>query len=229
MNQEIAIATFLKLEGMGFYQRGVKREGILNYQIYNALPFEHEKEIIRALEKETETWNVDSVNELKIMCDPTITRNLRMMVRKQKVGSDWYHLLVKNHHKSKHAFSCSGYITRIENLRNGEVHEIPTNELIWAGTGNIVVNIMADTKRELDAFYVVHGKDKIYFHQRPVTRRPRYSLPDLPQGEYRIEYTIISSNFKTTSRNFVLEFLDSRKDVAFGANRQIRNVHNNTS
>lgn len=54
MNQEIAIATFLRLEGMGFYQRGVKREGILNYQIYNALPFEREKEIIRALEKDTQ-------------------------------------------------------------------------------------------------------------------------------------------------------------------------------
>lgn len=218
VNQEIAIATFLRLEGMGFYERRVKREGILNYQIYHALPFECEKEIIRALKEETQGWDVNSVNELKIMCGPTITRDVRVPAKKQ-VGSDWYHLVVKNHHKSKHAFSCSGYVTRIKNLRNDKVHEIPTNELIWAGTRDIVVNIMADTKRELDAFYVVHDENKIYFHQRSVTRRPRYSLPDLPQGKYLIEYTIISSNFKTASRNFVLEFLDSGKDVVFGVKR----------
>ncbi len=219
VNQEIAIATFLGLEGIGFYQKGVKREGILNYQIYNALPFEREKEIIRALEEETQEWDVNWINELKIMCDPTITRNVRVPAKKPKVGSDWYHLVVKNHHKSKHAFSCSGYVTRIENLRNGKVHEIPTNELIWAGTRDIVVNIMADTKRELDAFYVVHDENKIYFHQRSVTRRPRYVLPDLPQGKYLIEYTIISSNFETASRNFVLEFLDSWKDAVFRVKR----------
>lgn len=220
VNQEIAIATFLRLEGMGFYQRGVKREGILNYQIYNALPFEREKEIIRALEKETQGWDVNSVDELKIMCDPTITRNVRKTIKKQKVGlADWYHLVVKNRHKGKRAFSCSGYVTRIKNLRNGKVHEIPTNELIWAGTGDIVVNIMADTKRELDAFHVVHDENKIYFHQRSVTRRPRYRLSDLPQGKFLIEYTIISSNFETASRNFVLEFLDSGKGVVFRVNR----------
>jgi hypothetical protein len=38
VNQEIAIATFLKLQGIGFLEKGVKREGILNYQIYNAIP-----------------------------------------------------------------------------------------------------------------------------------------------------------------------------------------------
>lgn len=219
VNQEIAIATFLRLEGMGFYKRGVKREGIRSYQIYNARPFKHEKEIIKALEKETREWDVNWINELKIMCDPTITRNVRVPAKKQKVGSDWYHLVVKNHHKSKHAFLCSGYVTRIKNLRNGKVHEIPTNELIWAGTKDIVVNIMADTKRELDAFHVVHDENKIYFHQRSVTRRSRYILPDLPQGKYLIEYTIISSNFKTASRNFVLEFLDSGKDVVFRVKR----------
>ncbi len=36
VNQEIGISTFLKIPGLGFHEKGVKREGILDYQIYNA-------------------------------------------------------------------------------------------------------------------------------------------------------------------------------------------------
>ena len=36
VNQEIAISTFLGIQGVGFYEKGTKREGILDYQIYNA-------------------------------------------------------------------------------------------------------------------------------------------------------------------------------------------------
>lgn len=53
VNQEIAIATFLKLQGIGFCEKGTKREGILTYHIYNEFPFEDETEIIEILEEET--------------------------------------------------------------------------------------------------------------------------------------------------------------------------------
>ena len=35
VNQEIGISTFLKIPGIGFHEKNVKREGILNFQIYN--------------------------------------------------------------------------------------------------------------------------------------------------------------------------------------------------
>lgn len=217
VNQEIAIATFLKLHGIGFCEKGTKREGILTYHIYNEFPFEDETQIIKRLEKETKKWDKNSVNELKIIYNPESTsRNITLTNHPQQPLSNWYHLEIKNRNKSKHAFSCLGYITRIKDLNNNTEYEIPTHELIWSGIGGIMVNIMAGTKRELDAFYIIHGENQIRFHQRTLaTTNPRYRLPNLPQGKYLIEYTIISSNFEKVSQNYILEFEGSVQDVVF--------------
>ncbi|MGB7532961.1 MAG: hypothetical protein WA977_08335 [Halobacteriota archaeon] len=186
VNQELAIATFLRLPGLGFCEKGVKREGILDYHLYNPFTFEEEKEIIEILEKETKKWDINSVNELKIMYDPKATsKNFVLSDSPGQPLSDWYHLEIKNRNKSRDAFSCLGYVTRIKNLNNNEEYEIPPIELIWSGIGQIMVNIMGGTPRELDAFWVIHGEDKIRFHQRPMTTdNPRYVLPDLPKGKY---------------------------------------------
>ena len=39
VNQELGIATFLGIPGIGFVEKGVRREGIADYQIYNAISF----------------------------------------------------------------------------------------------------------------------------------------------------------------------------------------------
>lgn len=217
VNQEIAIATFLKLQGIGFHEKGVKREGILTYHIYNEFPFEDGTEIIKILDKQTKKWDNNSVNELKIIYNPQSTsRNVTLTNPQQKPLSDWYHLEIKNRNKNKHAFSCLGYVTRIKNLNNGEKYNIPTIELVWSGIGDIMVNILGGTSRDLDAFFIIHGKNKIHFHQRPLsTTNPRYFLPDLPQGKYLIEYTIISSNFEKASQSYILEFEGSAQDIIF--------------
>lgn len=217
VNQEIAIATFLRLQGIGFCEKGTKREGILNYHIYNEFPFEDGTEIIEILKKETKKWDISSVNELKIIYNPKSTsRNIAIEDHPQQPLSDWYHLEIKNRNKNKHAFSCHGYVTRIKNLNSKAEIEIPTNELIWSGIGNFMVSIMGGTRRELDAFYIIHGENQIRFHQRPLTTTsPQYHLPNLPQGKYLIEYTIISSNFEKVSQNYILKFGGSVKDVVF--------------
>jgi len=208
VNQEIAIATFLKLEGLGFHEKGRLREGILDYHIYNECEFEDGTEIIEKLKKETEKWDINSVNELKIMYDTkSISKNFVISSHPQKPLSDWYHLEVKNCHKSKHALWCSGYVTEIKDLQSKRTKRIPTNELIWSGTGAIMVNIIADTIRLLDAFLVIHSENRIRFAQRPPTSTdPRYRLPTLPKGRYEIEYSVISSNFATVSRICILEY-----------------------
>lgn len=217
VNQELAIATFLRHSGLGFCEKGVKREGILDYHLYNPFTFEEEKEIIEILEKETKKWDINSVNELKIMYDPKATsKNFALSDSPGQPLSDWYHLEIKNRNKSRDAFSCLGYVTRIKNLNNNEEYEIPTIELIWSGIGQIMVNIMGGTPRELDAFWIIHGEDKIRFHQRPMTTDdPRYVLPDLPKGKYLIEYSIISSNFEKVSQNYILNFGGSKDEIIF--------------
>lgn len=216
-NQELAIATFLKLQGICFCEKGIKREGIMDYQIYNAFPFKDGTEIIKILEKETEKWDINSVNELKIIYNPeSTTRSIPITNDPRKPPSDWYHLEIKNRNKSKHAISCFGYATRITDLNKNKEYDIPTNELMWSGIRDIRVNILGNTKRDLDAFYIIHGENKIHFHQRPLgTTNPKYCLPDLQKGKYLIEYTIISSNFEKVSQNYILEFGGSEKGIIF--------------
>lgn len=218
VNQEIAIATFLKLQGLGFSEKGVKQEGILKYQIFNAFPFEDETEILKKLEEETKDWDNESVNELYLSYDPeTTTKDTKLIDAKNQPLSDWYHLVVENRNKNKHAFSCIGYITKIKNLNSGQVIMPPTNEIIWAGIGDISVNIMANGKRELDAFYVRRDDEKIHFHQRPLkTTNQKYWLPDLPKGKYFITYTIISSNFPMVSKDFRIIYENTQSSIYFG-------------
>ena len=217
-NQELAIATFLRLPGLCFCEKGVKREGILEYHIYRPFPFEDGTEIIKILEKETEKWDINSVNELKIIYNPgSISKNFTLNNHPQRHSSDWYHLEIKNRNKSRDAFSCLGYVTKIKNLNNNEEYEIPTIELIWSGIDEIMVNIMGGTQRELDAFYIIHGENQIRFHQRRLaTTNPRYRLPVLPKGKYLIEYSIISSNFEKVSQNYILDFGGSKDEIIFG-------------
>lgn len=66
VNQEIAIAAFLKIPTLGFYERGTIREGILNCQIFNPFPFTDVSEIIAKLDQETANWDKTSLNELRL-------------------------------------------------------------------------------------------------------------------------------------------------------------------
>ena len=217
VNQEIAIATFLKLQGIGFLEKGVKREGILNYHIYNAFPFKDGTEIIAKLRKETSNWNPESVNELFLSNDKRRDhKNVRLSNYQGKPFSDWWHIEVKNRHKSKHAFSCLAYLTYLKNIDNAKKYKIPTIELLWSGLGDYTVNIMADEKREFDALYIIHQENKVQFHTRKLTTTSkRFQLPVLNNGTYLLEYSVISSNFDIASKRFLLKHPGTHKEIEF--------------
>jgi len=207
VNQEIAIATFLGLSGAGFCEKYVKREGILQHHIYNASEFEDGTQIINQLQEITGNWDPTSVNELEIQKGGSPMKGVRLDNHPEKPLTDWYHLTIKNNSKTKHAFSVHGYVTRIMNLDKGKELQIPTNELIWSGLGEISSNIVSGTSRDLDAFFLMQGQNKIRFHQRPLsTNNPNYLVPNLQTGKYVLHYTVISSNFETVSKEFRLEF-----------------------
>jgi len=193
------------------------REGILDYHIHNAYAFEDGTEIITRLEEETKAWDKHSVNELEICHSPTVSKAV-ILNNDQRPLTDWFHLTIRNRHINKHAFSCIGYVTGITDLLEGKKYELPSVELLWSGIGDIRANIIGGASREIDAFYRIYGEDKIRFHHRPLgTTNPKYRLPDLPLGKYSMEYTIISSNFETASKTFILEFTDLEGDIEFTA------------
>jgi hypothetical protein len=189
VNQEIALAIFSKLPGIGFYEKAVKREGILNYHIYNASSFEEISDIIRVLNEETKAWDNESANELEIVFNSElISRNVRLNDHPNRSMSNWYLLKIMNRNRGKSAFSCSGYITKIVDINNNNEFVLPSIELLWSGIGDINVNIMKGEFRELSAFFIVYDEGKIIFsHRRLYTTNPRYDFPRLRQGKYLIE------------------------------------------
>lgn len=218
VNQELAIATFLQLPGIGFTEKGVKREGILDYHIYNAIPFEEGTQILAALKEETAGWNPSSVNELAIRYDPNATTKGTLLSNwPGNPPSDWYHLEVLNRNKRKHALSCIGYVTEIHRLESDQKYNLPTIELNWSGIGEVTANIIAGGRRDLDAFFVVQGHDHVLFHERSLgTTNPRYHLPKLVPGRYEIEFAVVSANFATVASRCLLEFDGRRESVHFG-------------
>ena len=108
-------------------------------------------------------------------------------------------------------------MTKIIDLKANKEYEIPSCELIWAGLGDITVNIIGGTKRELDAFYFVHGESVIRFQHRPLTTtNQKYWLPVLSPGKYEIEYSIISVNFCESLQRYILDFDGTVTGVKFG-------------
>jgi len=215
VNQEIALATFLKLQGLGFMERGVRREGVLDYQIWNPIEFEGQSDILSRLSQETSAWDPDSVNELFIDYDRSkVSWSVTISNNSNKPLSDWHHLTVKNRSKIKHAFSCSGFLASILDLGGGEGIPVPTVEMIWSGFGAHEANIIADGERELDAFYVMHRENDIRFNQRsPLTTEKRFWMPTLKQGTYLLTYSIISDNFLPVSRSFKVIHRGLSKEV----------------
>lgn len=215
VNQELAIATFLQIPGLGFTEKGVKREGILDYQIWNAFDFEDGKEILSRIESETDSWDPNSINELSIEFEPgNITKNVKILNNEAKPITDWYHLTIINNNKYKHALSCVAYVTKIHNLEINKDITFPTIELIWSGIRDYRANIIAEGKRELGAFFVMQKENDIRFnHLDPTTTEKRFWMPNLGKGNYIIEYTIISANFETVSRSFRITHMGNYGDV----------------
>ena len=141
VNQEFAIATFLEVPGLGFQEIGVRREGIADYQIWNPLPFEGESDILKQLPDQTKDWDPDSVNELFIEYDTTDVNEVLIANQPGTPKIKSHHLRVANRNRRKHAFSCTGYVTKIVDLENAVDLDIPTNELIWSGVGGGIRSI----------------------------------------------------------------------------------------
>lgn len=220
VGQEIGIATFLKIPGLGFLEKGIRREGILNYQIHNAFYYEDGTEIINKLKEETIEWQTESVNELLLTYNPENDSRGVVLNNDPNLISDWWHIEVVNRNLHKHALACSGYVTKIRDLESDIFWEIPTIELIWSGIGVDTVNILAGSKRELDGFFLIRGTGEVRFNVRTMTTTNlRFNLPVLTPGNYLIEYSVISSNFEIASSEFVLKLPAKSGAIEFAERR----------
>ena len=193
VQQELAIASYEKLPLVAFHQPAVKLSGVAKYLHVNSIEFNSFKDIILNLDRLTKTWDAQSKNQFRLSFG---NEHLNVVIHNQNnVLSNWYHITVENLSSIFTAKNCYAYIEEIQDVQNkksvfGENEY--KNELIWAGTGRIDVNIPYKAKRDIDALYAIHGTGQWIFQEPNTSTIYRY--PQLADGHYKIIYAIHSDD-----------------------------------
>lgn len=195
VQQEIALASFLGLPLVLFRQKGIKLQGVSKYIIANSIEFSDVSEIITILDKATSDWDTDTKNRLDLSIGDIHQMNALNGIHVKNI---WHHIAVENLSKSLDVKGCYAYLESIydlnvdPSLKNNLVkYKI---ELMWAGIGDVVLNLPRGSKRDLDAFYTVdNGMNLLHFHQRSTSGAYRYD--SLPKGKYLLVYTFLSDSF----------------------------------
>jgi len=210
VNQELAIAAFLQIDSRVFHEKGLVREGVVDYLIAKPIHFTSKQNFVRKLRYHTREWDSGWTNELSLITLPVVP-NVR-----NEMGNyaDWYHIQVINNHKDKYARNCIAYLLKIKNLYTNEEIKPCNLELIWAGTGLFERHILPKRAAEIDALFIIRGQDVIRFHHRPSTST-QYIIPPLRKGNYALTYTVISQNFEQVTKEFNLNFGGSYDSTEF--------------
>jgi len=206
VQQELAIASFLQIPTLLFHFQEIQLEGIAKYLILNPIQVTTVDELLQSARNQTETWNNTSKNQLFLSFE-NHHRNLTIANAPNQLLSDWYHITVYNPSRRFHAKDCIAYIASIIDVSSGQYiicNDDYKIELIWAGTGDVTVNIPSGGKRDFDAFYTIHRHNHIIFQQR--TMSAVYQYKNLPFGHYKIVYVILADNFPSSSIEIEIEY-----------------------
>jgi len=214
VQQELAIASFLELPLVAFHQPKIKLGGVAQYLHVNSIEFNSFKDIILNLDQFTKKWDPESKNQFRLSFG---NEHLGLTTQYQEGNmvltgsSNWYHIIVENLSHIFTAKNCYSFIESIFDLDNGrEVfgQNEYKNELMWAGTGRINLNVPYLAKKDIDAIYTIQGSKKWVFQEANTSTV--YSYPQLSDGKYRIVYLVHSENFPEAKIEVDLLLADDR-------------------
>jgi len=216
-NQELAIASYLELEAIGFQQRGVKeRDGILGFipLIQSHHKFDDPKELPEMVRREVKRagWLPDWKNALRITSDANAFNDTTR--RDSGEEARYFHLKVENLHKRKIALGCTAYIESIRDLQRNIPVPLPTVELKWEGYTLPNASIMPKSNRGLDAFFVFHQRpNELYFAN--FTDSTRFMQPLCGPGDYELTYVVISQNCPIVKATFTVHIENQLDRITF--------------
>lgn len=214
-NQELAIASYLELEAIGFRQQGVKeRDGILGFIQLNQSQFVDPKDLPEMVRREVKKarWRPDWKNSLRISRDAIEFKDTTR--RDSGKEARYFHLKVENLHKRKIALGCTAYIESIKDLQSDIPVSLPTVELKWEGYTLPNASIMPKSNRGLDAVFVFHQlPNKLYFVN--FTDSTRFMQPLCGPGDYELTYVVISQNFPIVRATFTVHIENQLDKITF--------------
>ena len=209
-HQELALASYLGIDVLAFQEEGIKKnDGIMRFIQANATPFADRSMLsgVVADSIRRRGWDPDWRNELVLEREPGQFTDANRVERAQtgdrySVGR-FFHVDVRNRHRTKIATNCYAYVSRIVNLEARDGIPFRSVELKWAGYVLPNAHILPGHFRRFDAFWVDT--------ERPV--EVRFNLfadstdyiPRLPGvGRFRFTYQVVSDNFPPASLSLIL-------------------------
>jgi len=210
-HQELALASFLDKDVLALQETGVKPDdGIIRFLQTNAIAFSDKNQVPDQILKEVKArqWDPRWRNEL------VLERDSRQFTDANRIESGpgntsrvfearFFHIDVRNRHRTKTATNCYVYLARAVNLDNSEEIPLKTIEFKWAGYTLPNAQIPARQARAFDAFWVAK-QDPTKLQFNIFSDATDYFPRIQGEGLYRFDYSVGSDNFPTAAGAFVL-------------------------
>ncbi len=209
-HQELAIASYLDVQVLAFQEKGNKKDdGVLGFIQANCIPFTDLSELPRTVMNEVRKKNWDSSwrNELRLERDSD-DRDDNVLDASTSRVANYFHIKVRNLHRSKIARDCVVYLERIVALPAGTERSPDLVELKWKGVTSERVAIPPRSYRRFDAFHVyVNDPTKAHLGLNPFIvdftgYSQQYQLNG--PGQYELWFVVFSTDFAPARAMFKL-------------------------
>ncbi len=198
-HQELAIASYLDLQFMGFRQDGVKLEGVLSFLQGNCVTFKSPKDLPLLVRQEIKRlgWRSNWQNKLQMTRYPEEYSEL-------PIGGDpkhlarWFHIKVTNVSKFRTAVGCRAYIGHMVQLEpNSTLESLGVGkavELKWGGYTFPDVIIPPNRSRDLDSGYILQKEPNV-MRFTSFSDSSDYQTFLRGPGKFVVSFVLISENF----------------------------------
>ncbi len=214
-NQELAIASYLGLDVLGFQEEGVEdHSGIMQFVMVNPTKFKDRNGLEDVVINEVRShWKTGWQRRVDIILSQEFS-HVEEYSGIKKPGL-WFHLVVRNLHISKQALNCTGFVVEVTN-KDGKQITPGLSELKWKGItiGHQVV-IPPQMERKLDAFHIfkdspnqiVLGVNLFLVDSTSVVENYTLKGP----GIFRVRYRVYSDNFPPADVTVCIDVDSGRK------------------
>jgi len=209
-HQELAVASFLDIDVLAFQEAGTKlTDGILGFIQTNAIRFAERNKLPNLVERYVRRrisegrWDPRWRNELALERRPEDDSD--PVLRETGKTGRFFHIGVRNRHRTKTALNCCAYLERAKALDSDSDIALRPVEFKWEGYVLPNAHIHATAVRRFDAFWILHDlPTQLQFNAFCD------AFPFLPKiggadSQYKLTYLVVADNFPPARRSFVLK------------------------
>jgi len=202
-NQELAIASYLRIQPVVLQEQGVAPlDGMLGAMQANASQFapasrgEVPDLVVRQVE--AAKWSPKWRRELRLLVPAEAHQDANY---KAAQPMRYFHVEVRNLHCSQPAVNCLAYVERVHLRHSGPSFESEPVPAKWAGSIVPVACIPPGRACKLDAFQVFHDSPRQPHFINPHT--DAHFRPDPARADdYRLTFSVVSANLAVASASF---------------------------